>query len=69
MDKSTLFIGLITGSIGTGYLIYGRKQRKIVPLLAGVGLVVVPYLIGDSLLLSFICLVLCALPFIFKSEY
>jgi len=69
MDKSTLLIGLITGSIGTGYLIYGSKQRKMMPLMSGLGLLILPYLIEGSLLLSIVCLILGALPFVFKSDY
>jgi hypothetical protein len=69
MDKSILLIGLITGSVGTGYLIYGSKQRKLVPLMAGLGLILVPYIIDGSILLSIACLILAALPFVFKSDY
>lgn len=37
------FTGLIFGSIGMGYMVYGRKQANFMALLAGVGLCVFPY--------------------------
>lgn len=46
-----MFTGLIFGSIGLGYIVYGRKQTDGVALLAGVGLCVFPYF-TDNLWLS-----------------
>ena len=63
-----LFIGLITGVIGTAYFVYGKKQSRPVPLVAGMALMVYPYFI-DSLVISIaIGVVLMALPFIFRIE-
>lgn len=63
-----LFIGLITGVIGMAYFVYGKKQSRPVPLVAGMALMVYPYFI-DSLILSIaIGVALMALPFIFKVE-
>lgn len=67
MNASTLFAGIIAGSLGTGYFIYGRKQRKVVPMLAGVGLFTVPYLISNLSVLTTVCVILCFLPFLIKS--
>ncbi len=40
--EAQLLWGLLFGSIGLAFAIYGRKQRAPVPLLCGVGLMVYP---------------------------
>ena len=66
MDTTTLFLGLIFGSIGMGYLIYGRKQQHGIALLSGVALCVLPYLVSDLLFLTLIGVGFMALPFLYK---
>ena len=61
-----LFYGLIFGSIGTGFFIYGRKQRSPVPLVCGLILFAIPYFISNASILAFTGVVLVALPFLFK---
>ena len=34
----TLFWGIVFGAFGVGYFIYGRKQKRFVPLFCGIGL-------------------------------
>jgi hypothetical protein len=66
MDSTLIFIGLIFGSIGMGYGIYGRKQANFVALLSGVGLCVFPYF-TDSVWLSIsIGVGLVVLPFVIR---
>ena len=66
MNTSNLFAGIIVGSLGAGYFIYGRKQRKIVPMLVGLGLFVMPYLVSSLAILSLASVVLCLVPFVFR---
>ena len=56
--------GLLFGSIGFGFFVYGKKQRAVLPLLSGLGLMVFPYFISNTLLLVGIGIVLVALPFV-----
>ena len=49
ITATSLFLGVLFGSIGLGFFIYGRKQRKVVPLLCGLVLMIVPYFIPDNL--------------------
>jgi len=63
---SSLFLGVLFGSIGLGFFIYGRKQRKVVPLLCGLVLMIVPYLIADNLLLFLAGAVLVAIPYFIR---
>ena len=60
----SLVFGIIAGAIGMGYFIYGRRQTKFVPLIAGVLLCVYPYFTDSVLWLSVIGLVLVAAPFV-----
>ena len=53
-SSSTLFASLIWGSIGLGFTVYGKKQRAIVPMVGGILLVVISYLIGSALLMSLV---------------
>lgn len=63
MDTSLLLWGLLFSSIGLGFFIYGRKQRKVVPLVCGVTLMVVPYFISSNLVLVLVGVVLSAVPY------
>jgi hypothetical protein len=63
MNTSSLFWGLLFGSIGLGFLIYGRKQRAVVPLICGLALMVFPYFVSNSILLVVIGVALMAIPY------
>lgn len=61
-----LLSGLVSGIIGLAYFVYGKKQSKPVPLLAGLALMVYPYFF-DSLRWTIIIGVgLVALPFLYR---
>ena len=67
METSTsLFLGVLFGSIGLGYIVYGKKQHKGIALLSGVGLCALPYLISSVLLVILAAIVLMVLPFLMK---
>jgi hypothetical protein len=66
-DPSTLqLLTLLIGSIGLGYLVFGRKQANAVALGCGVLLMVVPYAISNIPLLLLVALVLMLLPFLLR---
>lgn len=66
MDSSSLFIGLFTGLLGTGYFIYGKKQKKALPMLVGIALGFVPFVLSGWLSSSLVSVVLCVLPFVIR---
>jgi len=66
VNTTTLFLGLIFGSIGMGFLIYGRKQKHGIALLSGVALCALPYLVSDILFITLIGAGVMALPFLYK---
>jgi hypothetical protein len=61
-----LLWGLLFGSIGLGYFIYGKKQRAVVPLLCGLGLMVFPYFVPNTVLLVGVGAVLIAIPYFWR---
>lgn len=66
MNASTLWWGLLFGSIGLGFFLYGKKQRAVVPLFCGVGLMVFPYFVTGTAWLVVIGFTLMAVPYFVK---
>jgi len=63
VNESWLLWGLLFGSIGLGYFIYGKRQRAVVPLVCGLALMIFPYLVSSTLLLVAIGAVLITVPY------
>jgi hypothetical protein len=66
LNTASLLWGLLFGSIGLGFAIYGRKQRAVVPLLCGLALMVFPYFVSNNFLLVVIGVGLMAIPYFFR---
>jgi hypothetical protein len=66
LNTSPLLWGLLFGSIGLGFLLYGRKQKAVVPLICGLGLMVFPYFVSNTILVITIGIVLIAVPYFFR---
>ncbi len=65
-NASALMWGVLFGSIGMGFFIYGKKQKTILFLLSGIGLMVFPYFISNPYVVFFVGIALAALPFVIK---
>ena len=64
MDSTAVLLwGLLFGSIGFGFFLYGKKQKAVVPIIAGIALCVVPYFIANVYMLVTVGVVLMAIPF------
>ena len=63
---STLMWGIIFGSIGLGFFVYGKKQKAIIPILSGIGLMVFPYFISNIYIMILSGIVLVALPYFIR---
>lgn len=61
-----LLWGVLFGSVGTGFFIYGKKQKAPVPLIAGMALFLVPYFISNVYLLVIVGAALTALPYFIR---
>jgi len=58
--------GVMFGSIGLGFFMYGKKQKAIIPLVSGIGLMAFPYFISNVFLLVATGIVFVVLPFVIK---
>jgi len=64
MESTALILwGLLFGSIGFGFFLYGKKQRAVTPLVVGIALFLLPYLIGNAYLLVLAGIVLITIPY------
>jgi len=64
MDGTSLLVfGMVFGSIGLGFFVYGKKQRAIVPLVVGLALMVIPYFIPNPYAMVAAGVALMALPY------
>ena len=66
MNSATLMWGVIFGSIGLGFFIYGKKQKAIIPIISGIGLMVFPYFISNVFFLVAASIIVAALPFVVR---
>jgi len=62
-DTTSMMLGMIWGSVGVGYFMYGKKMAKAAFLLCGIGLCVFPLFISGNLLNLLIGIGLCVIPF------
>ena len=67
MDTASVLFGLVFSAIGAGFFLYGRKQKRPVPLLCGLALMVYPYFISNNALLVAIGVVLMAIPYFVRT--
>lgn len=63
MNESWLLWGLLFGSIGLGFFVYGKQQKAVVPLVCGLALMLFPYFIANTILLVTIGVLLIAVPY------
>ena len=66
MNTSTLVGGVLFGSLGLGFFVYGKKQKAVMPLICGLGLMLLPYLISNIYLMILSGFVMTAAPFLIK---
>jgi len=63
MNTSLLLWSLLFSSVGLGFFMYGKKQKAVVPLFSGLGLMVYPYFVSNTILLVSIGAALIMLPY------
>ncbi len=66
MKAAELLWGVLFGSIGVGYFMYGRRQGKMIPLLCGVVLIVYPYFMPNTTVLVIIGAIFTAVPYFIR---
>lgn len=66
MDTLTFVIYVLFGSLGMGYFVYGRRQKMVVPLISGIGLMIYPYFFSNAVWLVVVGCILLGVPFFVK---
>lgn len=61
LDEKFLWASLVWGALGSGYLVYGWRQKEVVPLTGGVVMLAASYLVGSWLVMSLIAIAAIAL--------
>ena len=64
--EAMLIWGMVFGSIGLGFFIYGKKQKAIVPFIVGLALFVVPYFVSSTTQLLVAGSVLVIIPYFIR---
>jgi hypothetical protein len=62
LNTTSLMVGLIFGSIGVSYCIYGKKRSHLVAFLAGIFLIGLPYAIDNNAVLIIVSLIIMTSP-------
>ena len=68
MQEAQLVWGLLFGSIGLGYFLYGKKQRSVVPLVCGIALMVYPYFFANPYALVAIGVAITCVPYFLRQR-
>ena len=64
LNENFLVASMIWGSVATGYLIYGWKQKAVMPLAGGAAMMAASFFITSSaLVMSVACLALMAVVY------
>ena len=66
MDNGSFMVSFLFGLVGSGMCTYGWKMGRMVPLGAGVAMVVATYFVSNIALLLIVCGVLSAAPWIIR---
>jgi hypothetical protein len=63
MSTAWIVWGLLFGSAGLGFFIYGKRQKAVVPLVCGLALMIYPYFVSGTVPLVAIGMTLMAMPY------
>jgi hypothetical protein len=64
MDMTSVMLSMLFGTVGLGYLMYGKKALELVPMGVGLALMVCPYFISNVVVLLAVCITLAVVPFV-----
>ena len=66
MSSTLILLSILLGAVGIAYITYGKTQRKAIPLLGGVVLLVMPYFSSQSYLLIAVLILVIVLSYFFN---
>jgi len=68
MDPDLLFLSIIFGAIGMGYFVYGKKNARLVPMIAGMALCGFPYFVSSGLVMILVGTALTLGPWFLRQD-
>ena len=68
MTVNWLLLSMVYSTIGLGMFMYGRKAVRMIPLIAGLALMIVPYFISNLWWMSAASIVLMILPILLRGR-
>src|SRR5436305_678060 len=68
MNENHLWVSMVLGTIGAAMFLYGTNAGRMVPLGAGLGLLVVPYFIPNVIVMAVVGVAMGALPWIVRES-
>lgn len=66
IDTASILWGLLFGSIGFAYFIYGKRQDNLVARYTGFALILFPYFVLNDFILVLVGLGLMSVPYFLK---
>jgi hypothetical protein len=57
VDQNFLWASCIWGAIASGYMIYGWRQRSMIPFIGGLVMTAMSFVGPDALVMSIVCVV------------
>ncbi len=66
MNVASMLWGVVFGSVGFGYFLYGRKQAALVPLVCGLLLMVFPFAVSNPYGMVAIGVGLMSIPYFYR---
>ncbi len=67
-SMSSLLSGLLVGFIGTGFFMYGKKESRFMPMMAGGAMFIYPWFITSSLILWIVTIAICVFLFVVREK-
>ena len=68
MDTSYLFAAFVWGTVGMGFFIYGKKRKRLYPLIGGILLMGTSYFVRTWMNLSIVSCVIIAGLYVLKGK-
>lgn len=70
LNENFLWASMIWGAIGSGYCIYGWRQKSLIPFLGGLVMTIAAFFPMSVWLMSFICsATMCVVYWLAKQSY